>query len=190
MAIGGPCELCCWQCICGGNANILRMRSIPNFRPRWLHACGVYGNSIRQGEVMVAQGARAALLAALPAIVCIAFSRAEQSATLPFTYPAEPLPNTNSLYFGLLQSFGGTYNGSGSIPGIQLALDNINEAQTLLPGYTLQFVLRDSFVSLFYIATRTYVVVLAHMLSRRVHRIAHYRLPHNGSILVIQASQP
>ena len=95
----------------------------------------------------MAHGARSPLVAAL-AVVCIAVCKSElQDASLPFTYPAEPLPNTTSLYFGLLQSFGGTYDGSGSIPGIQLALDNINEAQTLLPGYTLQFVLRDSFVS-------------------------------------------
>lgn len=96
---------------------------------------------------------RSLLVAAL-AVVCASVctpgpnaSLPEQNATLPFTYPAYPLPNTTSLYFGLLQSFGGTYNGSGSIPGIQLALDSINDAQTLLPGYTLQFVLRDSFVS-------------------------------------------
>jgi gamma-aminobutyric acid type B receptor len=93
----------------------------------------------------MAHGARSPLVAAL-AVVCIAVCKSKlQDASLPFTYPAEPLPNTTSLYFGLLQSFGGTYDGSGSIPGIQLALDNINEAQTLLPGYTLQFVLRDSF---------------------------------------------
>lgn len=66
---------------------------------------------------------------------------------LPYTYPPVALPNTTSLYFGLLQSFGGTYDSSGSIPGVELALDNINRNQTLLPGYTLHYVLRDTFVS-------------------------------------------
>ena len=70
-----------------------------------------------------------------------------QDLPLPYTYPATSLPNTTPLYFGLLQSFGGTYDSSGTIPGVELALDYINRNQTLLPGYTLHYVLRDSFVS-------------------------------------------
>jgi gamma-aminobutyric acid type B receptor len=44
-----------------------------------------------------------------------------------------------------MQSFGGTYDGSGSIPGVELALDTINNDSSILPGYTLHYVLRDSF---------------------------------------------
>lgn len=80
--------------------------------------------------------------------LCLSLSRSQESDLLPYTYPASPVPNTKSLYFGLLQSFGGEYNGSGSIPGVQLALDNINNDQVLLPGYTLHYILRDSQVSI------------------------------------------
>ena len=88
-----------------------------------------------------------AALQLLTALLVVTVSRPQQDSLLPYTYPEETLPNTTTLTFGLMQSFGGTYNGSGSIPGVQLALDNINQAQELLPGYTLRFVLRDSFVS-------------------------------------------
>ena len=76
--------------------------------------------------------------------LCFTLSRPQE---LPYTYPAETLPNTTPLYIGLMQSFGGTYDSSGSIPGVELALDTINRDETLLPGYTLHYVLRDSFVS-------------------------------------------
>ena len=81
---------------------------------------------------------------AVVAALCFALASCQD---LPYTYPEQALPGTTSLYFGLMQSFGGTYNGSGSIPGVELALDNINNDQELLPGYTLRYVLRDSFVS-------------------------------------------
>ena len=79
--------------------------------------------------------------------LCFTLSRAQE---LPYTYPVEALPNTTSLYIGFLQSFGGTYDSSGSIPGVELALDTINSDETLLPGYTLRYILRDSFVSFYY----------------------------------------
>ena len=79
--------------------------------------------------------------------LCFTISRSQESDLLPYTYPTSPVPNTTSLYFGLLQSFGGEYVSSGSIPGVQLALDYINDAQVLLPGYTLRYILRDSQVS-------------------------------------------
>ena len=48
------------------------------------------------------------------------------------------------LYFALLQSFGGQYNGSGSVAGLQVALDRINKDPNLLPGYTLHYTLTDT----------------------------------------------
>ena len=48
------------------------------------------------------------------------------------------------LYFALLQSFGGIYNGSGSVAGLQVALDRINNEPSLLSGYSLHYTLTDS----------------------------------------------
>ena len=48
------------------------------------------------------------------------------------------------LYFALLQSFGSELNGSGSVAGLQVALDRINSDPTLLPGYSLHYTLTDS----------------------------------------------
>ena len=48
------------------------------------------------------------------------------------------------LYFALLQSFGGQYNGSGSVAGLQVALDRINNDPNILPGYTLHYTLTDT----------------------------------------------
>lgn len=81
---------------------------------------------------------------ALLMLLCIALAGCQD---LPYTYPAETRPGTTPIYFGLLQSFGGTYNSSGSIPGVEVALDRINNDTNLLPGYTLHYVLRDTFVS-------------------------------------------
>ena len=49
-----------------------------------------------------------------------------------------------SLYFALMMSFGGDYRSSGAIPGVQVALDQINSDPTLLPGYQLHYTLTDS----------------------------------------------
>lgn len=44
-------------------------------------------------------------------------------------------------------SFGGAFNSSGAVPGIQVALDLINNDTDLLPGYRLGYQLMDSQVS-------------------------------------------
>ena len=61
------------------------------------------------------------------------------------TYPPydETDPRT-PLTFALLQSFGGDFNSSGAVAGVQVALDVINSNPDLLPGYTLHFTLTDS----------------------------------------------
>ena len=64
-------------------------------------------------------------------------------------YPgADPSGETSvglkSLYFALMMSFGGDFRTSGTIPGVQAALDQINSDPTLLPGYQLHYTLTDS----------------------------------------------
>ena len=56
-----------------------------------------------------------------------------------------------SLYFALMMSFGGDYRSSGTIPGVQAALDQINSDPTILPGYQLHYTLTDSQVCASYI---------------------------------------
>lgn len=54
------------------------------------------------------------------------------------------------LYIALMVSFGGEFDSSGVIPGVQMALDQINADPTMLPGYTLHYTLRDTIVSYYY----------------------------------------
>ncbi len=54
---------------------------------------------------------------------------------------------TEHLYFGLMQSFGGGYDGRANVLGVQVALDQINNDSSMLPGYTLHYTLSDSQVS-------------------------------------------
>ena len=59
----------------------------------------------------------------------------------------EAAGETKSLYFALMMSFSGNTKTSGTIPGVQAALDGINGDSTLLPGYKLHYTLTDSQVS-------------------------------------------
>ena len=58
---------------------------------------------------------------------------------------------TCPLFIDLLMSFGGAFTSSGVVPGIQVALDQINSQQDLLPGYTLHYTLQDSQASHFFL---------------------------------------
>jgi len=56
----------------------------------------------------------------------------------------EPAGGPKSVYFALMMSFGGNFKSSGTIPGVQAALDRINSDPTMLPGYKLHYTLTDS----------------------------------------------
>ena len=64
-------------------------------------------------------------------------------------YPEPVDRNKTPLYFALVLSFGGQYLSSGSIPGVQVALDQINRDASILPGYELRYTLIESVVSHF-----------------------------------------
>jgi len=55
---------------------------------------------------------------------------------------------TTPLYFALMQSFSGGYVSAGGIPGLMVALDEINSNSTVLPGYSLHYTLSDNAVGL------------------------------------------
>ena len=50
------------------------------------------------------------------------------------------------LFFGLMMSFGGTFKSSGVIPGVQMALDLVNDKtrSEVLMDHTLHYILYDS----------------------------------------------
>ncbi len=51
------------------------------------------------------------------------------------------------LYFSLIQSLGGPlsqFDASGSVAGVKIALDRINNDSSLLPGYTLHYTFANS----------------------------------------------
>ena len=50
------------------------------------------------------------------------------------------------LYFAFMQSFSGGYVSSGGIPSVMVALDEINNRPSLLPGYSLHYALSDNAV--------------------------------------------
>ena len=67
-------------------------------------------------------------------------------------YPSTNLNETDTavpLYLALIMSFGTTFNSSGTVPGVQVALDLINSDPHTLPGYRLHYILTDSQVSAF-----------------------------------------
>ena len=64
---------------------------------------------------------------------------------------SEVLKGRIPLHFALMQSLGGPlsqFDGSGSITGVKVALDRINNDSSILPGYTLHYTLADSKVTI------------------------------------------
>ena len=57
---------------------------------------------------------------------------------------SEVLQGRTPLYFALIQSLDGQVNGSGTLAGVKVALDRINNDSSLLPGYTLHYTSANS----------------------------------------------
>ena len=82
-------------------------------------------------------------------VLVLVVSLAACGATTSHVYPPDSILTNYSdertpLYFGLMQSFGGDYDGSGSLAGVHVALDLINRDASLLPGYRLHYTFMDS----------------------------------------------
>ena len=58
--------------------------------------------------------------------------------------PAAGANGTCPLYIALMMSFGGDFVSSGVIPGVQLAINQINSDPSILPGYSLHYTLLDT----------------------------------------------
>ena len=61
--------------------------------------------------------------------------------------PDTCIPDSRSrcpLYIAIMFSFGGVFVSSGVIPGVQLAIDQMNNNASFLPGYKLHVLLQDS----------------------------------------------
>ena len=58
--------------------------------------------------------------------------------------PTAGANGTCPLYIALMMSFGGDFVSSGAIPGVQLAINQINSDPSILPGYTLHYTLLDT----------------------------------------------
>ena len=54
------------------------------------------------------------------------------------------LNKTGKLYFGLVLSLSGDQQSTGALAGVQAALDDINNRDDLIPGYSLHYTLTDS----------------------------------------------
>ena len=87
-------------------------------------------------------------------LLLLLFSLLRHSASFQPFYPPGEESNGDtrtSLSIALLMSFGGAFNSSGSVPGVQVALDLINNDTSLLPGYKLGYQLMDSQVVYTYV---------------------------------------
>lgn len=99
-------------------------------------------------------------MATLSAILCLcAFVPVLKAHTVyKQVYPeVDPDQNCSSgssqtcpLFFAFVTSFGGAFKSNGGLPGVQIALQEINEDPEMLPGYSLHYTLKDSNVSCMY----------------------------------------
>ena len=79
---------------------------------------------------------------------CCAFGSSHQAYV--DIYPSHGIANQSiPLYFGLMLSLSGDQQSTGALSGVQAALDDINNRDDLLPGYSLHYTLTDSKVNLY-----------------------------------------
>ena len=62
--------------------------------------------------------------------------------------PVNDSDDRTPLFYAVVLSFGGDYTSIGALPGVQIALDYINNEPSILSGYTLHYTLMDSQVIL------------------------------------------
>ena len=55
--------------------------------------------------------------------------------------------NTTELYIAYITSFGGQYVSSGTVPAVEMALEEINSRADVLPNYKLSLIVGDSQVA-------------------------------------------
>ena len=86
----------------------------------------------------------------LHACSCLSYDPADYPEVYPDPEDPAVLMGRTPLHFALIQSLGGPlsqFDGSGSVAGVKVALDRINNDTSLLPGYTLHYTFADSKVN-------------------------------------------
>lgn len=76
---------------------------------------------------------------------------ATSSSRWPYIQIYPPVNESDSrtpLHFAVALTFGGAYTSIAALPGVQIALDYINNHPSILPGYTLHYTLTYSEVIL------------------------------------------
>ena len=84
-------------------------------------------------------------------IQCLAVVKPQEDSSYLQVYPNSVSNGTDGrtpLYFAVMLSFGDAFTSIGALPGVQIALDYINNESSILPGYTLHYALTDSQVNL------------------------------------------
>ncbi len=87
------------------------------------------------------------LLVATHAVQSLSYDPADYLEVYPDPRDPEVLKGRTPLHFALIQSLGRQFDGSGTLAGVKVALDRINNDSSLLPGYTLHYTFADSQVA-------------------------------------------
>ena len=89
----------------------------------------------------------AVLLVVTNVVDSLSYDPADYLEVYPDPTDPEVLQERTPLYFALIQSLGGEnsqFDASGSLAGVKVALDWINNDSSLLPGYTLHYTVANS----------------------------------------------
>ena len=89
-----------------------------------------------------------ALLILVQGVQSLSYDPADYLEVYPDPKDPEVLKGRTPLYFAHIQSLKGQFDSSGSLAGVKVALDRINNDSSLLPGYTLHYTLADCKVRL------------------------------------------